>query len=182
MITVTGAAASSIAFRNAVFTVLPRAVTDSVYNAAINKLTGKLTTDQKLSAKRQEIIKGLCDSYKISEEEVLGCIGKASVNDIQRDDIATLIGVGQAIKDGELSVNEAFRDSKSGGKPDVKKVARKKELERIERHLNKIQRIDKLEEYREHYEHKEPDADKLRLVDNRISELIEAGSDDRTSS
>ena len=68
MITVTGNAANSIAYRNAVFAVIPKAVVDKVYKAAQKAITGDLSDEEKLVKRRYEAINYFNDIWGISEE------------------------------------------------------------------------------------------------------------------
>lgn len=109
MITVTGNAANSIAMRNAILSVIPRAVVDRVYNAAKQTITGDISDKNKFIAARTKVIEGLKSAYEVTESEILGAIGRASVEHITGDDIMTLIGIGTAIKDGDTDVEKAFK-------------------------------------------------------------------------
>lgn len=113
MITVTGNAANAIAMRNAILNVIPKAVVDKVYNEAKNKITGDLSDATKLSIKRKKVLDGFKTTYDVLEQEVLQAIGKASVEHITQDDLVVLIGIGQAIKDGDTTVDLAFRPKKT---------------------------------------------------------------------
>jgi hypothetical protein len=112
MITVTGNAANSIALRNAVYNVIPRGVVDKVYDSAKKMITGDLSSETKLIAKRKQVVDALRDTYNITEEEVLKAVGKAAQSQLTTDDIITLIGIGTAIKDGDTTVDFAFRNLK----------------------------------------------------------------------
>ena len=113
MITVTGNAANAIAMRNAILNVIPRGVVDKIYNEAKNKITGDLSSDTKLSLKRKKVFDGFKTTYDVSEIEVLQAIGKAAIEHVTQDDLVVLIGVGQAIKDGDTTVDLAFRPKKT---------------------------------------------------------------------
>lgn len=128
MIGVTSNAANSIALRNAIFAVIPKAVTDKVYSAAKQFITGDLSDKTKLIAKRKQVFDALKDTYSLKEEEILSAVGKAAVEHVTTDDLLVLIGVGQAIKDGDTTVDESFRSSKSRPVPPS---SEQKELERI---------------------------------------------------
>lgn len=136
MIVVTGNAANSIALRNAVFNVIPKAVVDKVYNSAKQFITGDLSDETKLIKKRKQIMDGFKDTYKVTEEEVLKTIGKASIDHITKDDIVTLIGLAQAIKDGDTSVEETFKKVSPKANP---------ELERFLAHLETCKTLDEVE-------------------------------------
>lgn len=109
MITVTGNAANAIAYRNAVFAVIPRAVTDKVYQAAQHCITGDLSDNDKLIATRKKCIDYFKDEYGITEEEVVMICGKQTVNQIKAEQIALLRGVQQSLTDGDTTVEELMK-------------------------------------------------------------------------
>jgi hypothetical protein len=109
MITVTGNAANSISLRNAVFAVIPTAVWKKAYNAAKGMITGDISDKNKLIARRKQVIDGFKETYGVSEREVLAAIGKAAIDHIDGDDLVVLIGIAQSIKDGDTTVEMAFR-------------------------------------------------------------------------
>lgn len=109
MITVTGNAANSIALRNAILSVIPKSVVDKVYNEAKRTITGDVSDKTKLIARRKQVLDGFKDTYDVTEAEVLSVIGKAAIDHITGDDLVVLIGVGQSIKDGDTTVEQAFR-------------------------------------------------------------------------
>jgi hypothetical protein len=129
MITMTGNAANSIALRNAVLSVIPKAIVDKVYNEAKKTITGDISDKTKLMAKRKQVMDGFRDVYGVTESEVLKVIGKASVDHIDSDNLVTLIGIAQAIKDGDTSIDDVFRSKAK----DLKTTATEnKEVEQIE--------------------------------------------------
>ena len=109
MITVTGNAGNAIAMRNAILSVIPKAVVDKVYNEAKKTITGDISDKTKLMTKRKQVIDGFRDVYGVSEAEILKVINKASIDHIDSDNLITLIGIAQAIKDGDTTVEDAFR-------------------------------------------------------------------------
>lgn len=109
MITVTGNAANSIAYRNAVFSVIPKAITNKVYQAAQHLITGDLSDEEKLVARRKKCIDFFKDEYGITENEVVMLCGKQTVNQIKADQIALLLGITQSLKDGDTTVEEVMR-------------------------------------------------------------------------
>lgn len=121
MITVTGNASNSIALRNAVLSVIPRAIVDKVYNEAKHKITGDVSNETKLIARRKQVFDGLKNTYSLTEAEILAVIGKASIDHVISDDLVVLIGIGQAIKDGDTTVDQAFRKAKTVLKPEQPK-------------------------------------------------------------
>lgn len=114
MITVTGNAANAIALRNAILSVIPRAIVDKVYNAAKSTIIGDVSDNNKLITKRKAVIDALKDTYQVTEQEILFSIGRAAINHVTSDDLITLIGIGTAIKDGDTTIESAFRGKKDG--------------------------------------------------------------------
>jgi hypothetical protein len=104
MITVTGNAAASIALRNALFRVIPRAHVMTVYEAARRVAVGDASTMEK---KREDLFARF-QKMGISKERVLARLEKKGLEDIGLEDFEHLIGLGTAIKNGELSIEEAF--------------------------------------------------------------------------
>lgn len=113
MVTVTGNAANAIALRNAILSVIPKAIVDKVYNEAKHTITGDLSDKTKLIAKRKKVMDGFIETYSLTEKDVLSAIGKAAVEHITQDDLVVLIGIGQAIKDGDTTVAEAFKSKQT---------------------------------------------------------------------
>lgn len=108
MITVTGNAANSIAFRNAVFAVIPKAIVDAAYNASINMITGDLSTEEKLVMARNKAVQYMRDTYNVSEEQVLRSIGVRAMGQIKAEQIADLRGLVQSLIDGDTTPDDAF--------------------------------------------------------------------------
>ena len=109
MITVTGNAANSIAYRNAVFSVIPKAIIDKVYQAAQHYITGDLSDEEKLVARRKTCIDFFKSEYGITEDEVVMLCGKQTVNQIKADQIALLLGITQSLKDGDTTVEDLMK-------------------------------------------------------------------------
>lgn len=144
MITVTGNAANSISMRNAILSVIPRQVVDKVYDAAKRKITGDLSTEEQLLAKRKTVLDAMKGAYNITEEEILYSIGKGSINHIGPDEILTLIGIGQAIKDGDTTVEQTFK-KKGKDKPE-KETSEQVAEKRILAVINHCKTIAELED------------------------------------
>lgn len=120
MITMIGNAINSIALRNAIFSVIPRPIIDSAYNAALKTITGDLSDDDKLKKKARTVVNKLMATFNVTEEQVLSVINKASVDFITAEDVAVLIGIGTAIKEGDSTVETAFGNKNTDSiKPDT---------------------------------------------------------------
>lgn len=118
MITVTGNAANSIAYRNAVFSVVPKAIVEKVYKSAQKFITGDLSDEEKLIKRRTDAINYFNDEWGITEEEVIKLCGKQTVNQIKADEIALMLGMVQSLKDGDTTVEDLMKPIR-GIKEDV---------------------------------------------------------------
>ena len=127
MITVTGNAANSIAYRNSVFAVIPQAITNRVYEAAQRLITGDLSDADKILKKRTLIINSFKNEYAITEEEVLKLCGRQTVNQININEISTLIGILQSLKDVDTSVDYLMKPIR-GVKEEI--ATKKKEMKK----------------------------------------------------
>lgn len=103
MITVTGNAAASIALRNAIFRVVPRAYIDRIYDKARQVAVGDAKT---LATRRAQVLDRL-QKMGATQDRVVAKLGVAGVEDIGVEQLEHLIGLGTAIKDG-MPVDEAF--------------------------------------------------------------------------
>lgn len=108
MITVTGNASNAIAFRNAVFNVIPKGIVDIVYKSAMQMITGDLGDEQKLIQARTKALQYFKDTYDVDEKRLLKAIGLNSINQIKAEQIADLRGMIQSLKDGDSTVEEMF--------------------------------------------------------------------------
>lgn len=115
MIAVTGNAACSIALRNAVFRVVPRALITPVYEAAKRVAVGDVKS---LTSKRAQIIARL-KQMGAKDANILAAVGADKIEDIDLAKLEVLIGLGTAIKDGETTLENAFpgANPKEEGKP-----------------------------------------------------------------
>ncbi len=130
MITVTGNAASAIAYRNAVLSVIPKGITDVAYNAAVRMITGDLTSEDKLVAARNKAISYFKDTYNVTEEQIFKAIGVHAIGQIKAEEIADLRGLEQSLKDGDTTVDEAFGYTIDKSQPvEAKKVTDKGAVE-----------------------------------------------------
>jgi hypothetical protein len=104
MITVTGNAAASIALRNAIFRVVPRAYVDTVYERARAVAVGDAKT---LGARREQLLERF-QKMGVTKERVLAAVEKTGIEDIGLTELETLIGMGTAIKNGDKQIDELF--------------------------------------------------------------------------
>lgn len=140
MITVTGNAGNSIALRNAVFAVIPKAVVDKAIKASKEVITGDISDQTKFNLRKKQVLDGFKETYKVTEEELLAAIGKNSIDHLTGDDLIVLIGIGQALKDGDTTVEETFRPTKKKSKEEIE-VARMEALIKNAKTLEALQKL-----------------------------------------
>lgn len=104
MIVTTGNAACAIAARNAIFKVVPFAFVKPIYLAARKAAVGDITT---LEDRRSKMLKAFA-ALGINEKRVCATLEKQGVAEIGLDELETLIGLHNAIRDGDQTVEEAF--------------------------------------------------------------------------
>lgn len=113
MITVAGNAANAIAYRNAVFAIIPKGVVDKIYKAARGVITGDVSDEVELIRRRDAALKHFKDTYNITEEELVKLCGKQTANQIGPDELALLLGVAQSLKDGDTTVETVMAPVRS---------------------------------------------------------------------
>jgi len=104
MIAVTAQAANAIAFRNAVFKVVPRAYTQAIYEEARRVAIGDVKT---LANKRAAMLEYF-QKMGITPERILARLDKPSVEDLDLNDLAVLKGTATALKEGTTDPESAF--------------------------------------------------------------------------
>jgi hypothetical protein len=104
MIGVTANAACSIALRNAIFKVVPRAFVAGIYAAAKQVAIGDAST---LVDRRQSALVYFL-KLGVSEDRILAVLKKTGGDDIDLGDLELLMGIRTAISDGDTTVDAAF--------------------------------------------------------------------------
>ena len=104
MIGVTANAACSIALRNAILKGIPKAFWSELYTAARRIIAGDVKT---LANRRADAIKEFA-IFGVNEQQILGLLGKAGVQDIGIEDLVTLHGTLTAIRDGDSTPEDIF--------------------------------------------------------------------------
>lgn len=115
LITVNGNAVAAIALRNAVFNVVPKPLLDAGYKAAQQKIIGDVSDETKLLAKRKKVMDEFMKSYGVDEEAILKVLNLRQVTQIKGEEIVQLVGIWQAIKDGDTTADETFYPEKLKG-------------------------------------------------------------------
>lgn len=101
---VTGNAAASIAFRNAVLTVIPKAVTKRIINEVKQVALGQSID---LETSRQNII-GYFGKLGVSQQQLFDYLGISKVEEIDKQRVFELRATANAIKEGTTTVQETF--------------------------------------------------------------------------
>lgn len=107
MIAVTGNAAASIALRNAVFKAVPSPFWRPIYAKCRQVIAGDAKT---FASRRDEMLKAFM-VVGVTPERLCAGIGLKGVADITLDHMTTLVGILNSLKDGEITVEEAFPES-----------------------------------------------------------------------
>lgn len=104
MIAVTANAACAIALRNAIFKIVPGAYLKPVFRRCKETAVGNM----KSLAERRATVIAKITKFGVEEARVLAALNRQSLDEVTFDDVAILIGLGTAIKDGDTTVEEAF--------------------------------------------------------------------------
>jgi hypothetical protein len=117
MITTTGNAACAIALRNAILRVIPKAYWLPIYQDVLRTIGGKRNPKNareknEVAEKRDTAIAFLFTRWGITQEQVLKILKIEKITDIGADEIVTLRGLATALQDGEITVDQAVRQSK----------------------------------------------------------------------
>lgn len=113
---VTGNAACAIAFRNAVFKVIPAALVTDIYEQA--KLVAKGTA-QTLIERRNKAVTWFTEQG-IKPAQICAALEIKKVEDIDLDKLSVLSGMRSAVKNGESTLKELFEGEASAPKEEKK--------------------------------------------------------------
>lgn len=104
MIGVTANAAISVAHRNAVLKVVPKAYWVDAYNAAMAVIAGNA---QSFTQKRTGWIAHF-NKMGVTTERILAAVNKLTIEDMDQDSIITLAGLNTSVRDEGFDLDEAF--------------------------------------------------------------------------
>jgi hypothetical protein len=99
------AAATAIARRNAILAVIPKSLCAAAYEAAGVAASGKGTMEHRRLGALQEYQR----RHSVQAGTVLAALGRESVEDLTETDLRHLRGLLNAIKQGEITVEDAMR-------------------------------------------------------------------------
>lgn len=101
-------AASAKALRNAIFKVVPKALVDRVLEKAMTFAVGdQKTTNAKVTELFDKLTK-----MGIEKQAILEYYEHENLSQFTQDDLKSLIGVGIAIKEGHIKIDEVFKAEK----------------------------------------------------------------------
>lgn len=112
---VTGNAACAIAYRNAVFKVVPSAMVAEIYDAAKQVSRGTMET---LVTRREKAVEYL-KSLGVTVKQICDVLEIKKVEDIDLDKLDTLRGMCTLIKNGESTVSDLFDLNKGVSLEDI---------------------------------------------------------------
>lgn len=95
---------TAIAFRDAVFKIVPKALITPVYEEAKRVAIGDVKS---LGVRRTKVVERL-KAMGATEPNILHAVGARKVEDITLEHLETLIGLGTSLKDGATTIEEAF--------------------------------------------------------------------------
>lgn len=104
---VTGNAACAIAFRNAVFKVVPSALCQDIYDKAKEVARG---TAETLVSRRNKAIEYF-HFLKVTDEQICEVLEIKKVEDIDLEKLSVLTGMKAALKNGEVTIKSLFEKS-----------------------------------------------------------------------
>lgn len=104
MIGVTGAAASSIALRNAILRGIPRALFEEGYIAAKRTVAGTLAT---LQDRRNRMLEAFAP-YNVTQQQILDVLGKQGLVEVGLEELVTLGGYLTAIQQEQSDPEDLF--------------------------------------------------------------------------
>lgn len=105
---VTGNAACAVAYRNAVFKVVPSALVNDIYEKSREVARGTAETLPKRRDKAVEYLKGI----GVTPAQICEVLEIKKIEDIDLDKLETLRGMATLIKNGESTVKDLFESGK----------------------------------------------------------------------
>lgn len=107
MQTLTGNAACAIAFRNAVFKVIPAALINTIFDDCKEKARGKADELSQNTAKALAFF----NTLGVAEDKIFSSIGIKSKDEMTLEKVGELRGMAAAIKNGETTIKDLFEPS-----------------------------------------------------------------------
>jgi len=109
MVGVTANAGTSIAVRNAIFRVVPKALWEGSFERAKQTAIG---TQESFLVRRQKMVDYFVQKIGVTVEQLCEYMEIANIEAMTFDDLETMLGLATALKDGDTKVDEAFPTKK----------------------------------------------------------------------
>jgi hypothetical protein len=97
-------AAMAVAKRDAILNIVPRALVNPICEAAKRVAVGDVKSH---AAKLQQVVNRL-HQMGVTDDRICAVVDCKAIGDIDADQLAVLIGLGTAIRDGETTLEDAF--------------------------------------------------------------------------
>lgn len=97
-------AAQSKAIRDAIFRVVPKSLCKSITNIARNVISG---SERPLEERRAAVVSWM-SKLSIDHSRVFAALGTKGIEEVGNDELETLTGLRTAIKEGDITLDEAF--------------------------------------------------------------------------
>ncbi len=120
---VTGNAASAIAFRNAIFKVIPKAVTKKVINEVKQVALGKSID---LETSRQRIVEYF-GKLGVTQRQLFDYLSVKKLEEIDKERVFELRALANALKEGTTTVEETFRKNVANAEKIAEEAKKKAE-------------------------------------------------------
>lgn len=114
--------------RDATFQVVPRALAKPVESAVRSLLMG----DSETLTKRRGKVVAWISKLGIDAKRVYAALGIAGESELGAEQLESLTGIRTAIKDNEVTIDEAFPDPKTAPKQELSEVIGKPEVKKTE--------------------------------------------------
>lgn len=122
---VTGNAACAIAYRNAVYKVIPAAIIDDIWEKTKEVARGKAETLVKRRDKAVEYFR----SQGVKDEQICTVLQIKKIEDIDLDKLQTLRGILTSVKNGEATLKDLFEPENN--QPDPEQIKKQTIIELI---------------------------------------------------
>lgn len=122
---VTGNAACAIAYRNAVYKVIPAAIIDDIWEKTKEVARGKAETLVKRRDKAVEYFR----SQGVKDEQICTVLQIKKIEDIDLDKLQTLRGILTSVKNGEATLKDLFEPESN--QPDPEQIKKQTIIELI---------------------------------------------------
>jgi hypothetical protein len=129
MVVTTANAANSVALRNAIFRVIPMAVFSSIMSE-IKKVAIGSDTQESVETRAEKAIQYF-EKLSVVRERIFAALGKKKISDLDEEDLVKLTGFKTAIKDKEITLEEAFPQTNKESSQNKSSAATKSVVDKL---------------------------------------------------